>query len=107
MMHRFGRHPNPETLEAGEARPRCLHGGGRPRLRPVFCGSGTTSVVAKELGRFCVGAKMEPEYCELAARRIKATGRGRVLRGLAQRHQEPGEARACPESRSPARGLLR
>jgi site-specific DNA-methyltransferase (adenine-specific) len=44
-----------------------------------FCGSGTTGVAAKELGRFFVGAEMEEEFAELAARRIAATERGSVL----------------------------
>jgi site-specific DNA-methyltransferase (adenine-specific) len=47
-----------------------------------FCGSGTTGVAAKELGRFFVGVEMEEEYAELAARRMGATGRGGVLREL-------------------------
>ena len=47
-----------------------------------FCGSGTTGVAAKELGRFFVGAELEREYCELAARRIAATQRGGVLREI-------------------------
>jgi site-specific DNA-methyltransferase (adenine-specific) len=44
-----------------------------------FCGSGTTGVAAKELGRFFVGAELEEEFCELAGRRIRAAVRGRVL----------------------------
>ena len=47
-----------------------------------FCGSGTTGVAAKELGRFFVGAEMEREYAELAGRRIGAVARGEVLREL-------------------------
>jgi site-specific DNA-methyltransferase (adenine-specific) len=47
-----------------------------------FCGSGTTGVAAKELGRFFVGVEMEEEYAKLAARRIKATQRGSVLREI-------------------------
>ena len=47
-----------------------------------FCGSGTTGVAAKELGRFFVGAEKEAEYCELAARRIGAIERGGVLREI-------------------------
>ena len=47
-----------------------------------FCGSGTTAVAAKELGRFFVGAEIEREYCELASRRIGATQRGCVLREI-------------------------
>jgi site-specific DNA-methyltransferase (adenine-specific) len=47
-----------------------------------FSGSGTTGVAAKELGRFFVGAEMEEEFAELAARRIKAAERGSVLAGI-------------------------
>jgi site-specific DNA-methyltransferase (adenine-specific) len=42
-----------------------------------FCGSGTTGVAAKELGRFFVGSERE-EYAELAERRIGAAVRGGV-----------------------------
>jgi site-specific DNA-methyltransferase (adenine-specific) len=47
-----------------------------------FAGSGTTAVAAKELNRFFVGAELEAEYAELAARRIGATERGGVLRRI-------------------------
>ncbi len=47
-----------------------------------FCGSGTTAVAAKELGRFFVGAELEEEFCELAERRTRATVRGSVLREI-------------------------
>jgi site-specific DNA-methyltransferase (adenine-specific) len=47
-----------------------------------FCGSGTTGVAAKELGRFFVGAEKEEQYAELAGRRIGAAIRGEVLRGI-------------------------
>ena len=50
-----------------------------------FCGSGTTGVASKELGRFFVGAEKEEEYAELAARRIGAVERGVVLRELSGR----------------------
>ena len=48
----------------------------------LFCGSGTTGVASKELGRFFVGAEKEGEYAELAGRRIGAALRGGVLREL-------------------------
>ena len=44
-----------------------------------FCGSGTTGVAAKELGRFFVGAEKEGEFAELAGRRIEAAVRGEGL----------------------------
>ena len=47
-----------------------------------FCGSGTSGVAAKELGRFFVGAEKEGEYAELAGRRIGAAVRGEVLREI-------------------------
>jgi site-specific DNA-methyltransferase (adenine-specific) len=47
-----------------------------------FCGSGTTGVASKELGRFFVGAEKEEEYAELAGRRIAAAERGGVLREI-------------------------
>ena len=68
-----------------------------------FCGSGTTAVAAKELGRFFVGAELEEEYVRLAARRIRAAVRGSVLREVAQRH---GDASA-PERASLWRSLRR
>ncbi len=37
-----------------------------------FAGTGTTAVAAKELNRFFVGAKLEREFAELAARRVGA-----------------------------------
>jgi site-specific DNA-methyltransferase (adenine-specific) len=48
-----------------------------------FCGSGTTGVAAKELGRFFVGVEKEEEYAELATRRIGAAVRGEVQREIA------------------------
>jgi site-specific DNA-methyltransferase (adenine-specific) len=44
-----------------------------------FCGSGTTGVAAKELGRFFVGAERERGFAELAGRRIGAAVWGEVL----------------------------
>jgi site-specific DNA-methyltransferase (adenine-specific) len=47
-----------------------------------FCGSGTTGVASKELGRFFVGAEKEGAYAELAGRRIGAAVRGGVLQEI-------------------------
>ena len=47
-----------------------------------FCGSGTSGVASKELGRFFVGAEQGEEYAELAGHRIAAAERGGVLREI-------------------------
>ena len=47
-----------------------------------FTGSGTSGVAAKELGRFFVGAELEVELCEIAARRIRAVVFGSLLREI-------------------------
>ena len=37
----------------------------------VFCGSGTTCVAAKELGRKFIGFEINPKYHEIAVNRLK------------------------------------
>jgi DNA modification methylase len=75
--------PHPETLEARAARPDASTREGDLVSDP-FCGSWTTAVAAKELRRIFVGAELEKESAELAARRIKAVARGRVLREISE-----------------------
>jgi site-specific DNA-methyltransferase (cytosine-N4-specific) len=43
-----------------------------------FVGSGTTSIVAKELGRNSLGIEIKEDYCEEARRELKRTKVGVV-----------------------------
>jgi site-specific DNA-methyltransferase (adenine-specific) len=80
-----GRHPTQKPLRlVRRALVACTREG--ELVFDPFSGSGTTAVAAKELGRFFVGAELEGEFCELAARRIGATERGVVLREV----RDPG-----------------
>jgi site-specific DNA-methyltransferase (adenine-specific) len=75
---RHGYHPTQKPLRLVRRAILASTGEGDLVFDP-FCGSGTTGVAAKELDRFFVGAEMEEEFAELAARRIRATERGSVL----------------------------
>jgi len=70
-----------------------VQGGGHPTEKPLdlfasfvsdftssgdiildpFCGSGTTCVAAKKLGRRYVGIEIDPKYCEIARERVAST----------------------------------
>jgi site-specific DNA-methyltransferase (adenine-specific) len=75
---RYGRHPTQKPLRLVRRALLASTQEGDLVFDP-FCGSGTSGVGAKELGRFFVGAELEEEFCELAQRRIRAAERGSVL----------------------------
>jgi site-specific DNA-methyltransferase (adenine-specific) len=76
-----GRHPTQKPLRLLRRAVLASTGEGDLVFDP-FCGSGTTGVAAKELGRFFVGAETERGFAELAGRRIGAAVRGEALREL-------------------------
>jgi DNA modification methylase len=64
-------HPAPFPLELPLRLVRMFSFTGDTVLDP-FCGSGTTLVAALKTGRNSIGVEIEPEYCRMAARYLKA-----------------------------------
>lgn len=64
-------HPAPFPLELALRLVRMFSFTGDTVLDP-FCGSGTTLVAALKTGRNSIGIDIEPEYCRMAARYLKA-----------------------------------
>jgi modification methylase len=64
-------HPAPFPLELATRLVRMFSFTGDTVLDP-FCGSGTTMVAAMRTGRSSIGVEIEPEYCRMAARYLKA-----------------------------------
>jgi DNA modification methylase len=64
-------HPAPFPLELATRLVRMFSFAGDTVLDP-FCGSGTTMVAALRTGRSSIGVEIEPEYCRMAARYLKA-----------------------------------
>jgi len=52
-----------------------------------FCGSGTTCVAAKMLGRRFIGIDISPEYCEIARQRLEAVDTGVPVKEARQGQQ--------------------
>ena len=74
---------------------RCLLAGSRPGevVLDPFMGSGTTAVVAKELGRHFIGFELNPEYVKIAEARL------RPFTELKQKGGETLYADKCARSR--------
>jgi len=64
-------HPAPFPLELATRLVRMFSFTGDTVLDP-FCGSGTTMIAAFQTGRNSIGVEVDPEYCRMAARYLKA-----------------------------------
>ena len=64
-------HPAPYPLKLAHRLVRMFSFVGDTVLDP-FCGTGTTMVAAMKCGRSSVGIEIDPEYCRMAARHLKA-----------------------------------
>ncbi len=64
-------HPAPFPLELANRLVRMFSFVGDTVLDP-FCGSGTTVIAALRAGRNSIGIEIDPEYCRMAARYLKA-----------------------------------
>jgi site-specific DNA-methyltransferase (adenine-specific) len=64
-------HPAPFPLELATRLVRMFSFVGDTVLDP-FCGSGTTMIAALRTGRNSIGVEIDPEYCRMAARYLKA-----------------------------------
>jgi modification methylase len=65
------KHPAPFPLELASRLVRMFSFVGDMVLDP-FCGSGTTMVAALQAGRNSIGMEIDPEYCRMTAKRVKA-----------------------------------
>ena len=54
----------------------CLSFSGDDLILDPFCGSGTTCVAAKMLGRRYIGIDISPDYCQIAEERLRAVDTG-------------------------------
>ncbi len=66
-------HPAPFPPELPR-RPILLYSYREDIVLDPFAGSGTTLLVARELGRESIGVEVDPSYCAVAARRLQALG---------------------------------
>jgi len=65
-------HPCPKPIEWGLWLCKRAASDGDIILDP-FCGSGTTCVAAKQLGRRFIGIEIDEKYCEIARERLRET----------------------------------
>ncbi len=67
----------------------CIEHNSQPNdlILDPFCGSGTTCVAAKMLGRRYIGIDISPEYCQIARQRLEAVDTGVPIKEQRQGQQ--------------------
>lgn len=73
VKQRFNGHLTPKPVKLCEHLVRVFSAKGQVVLDP-FLGSGTTCVAARNVGRDAIGIDINPEYIEIAERRLEDTG---------------------------------
>jgi len=66
-------HPAPFPFELAYRLVRMFSFWGDTVLDP-FCGTGTTILAAMKAGRSSIGVEIDPEYCEMALKRLQREG---------------------------------
>ena len=93
-------HPAPFPLELATRLVRMFSFSGDTVLDP-FCGSGTTMVAAFRTGRNSIGIEIDPEYCRMAARYLKAENTD-LFASAELRFERISAGRACAIMEDPA-----
>jgi len=93
-------HPAPFPLELATRLVRMFSFSGDTVLDP-FCGSGTTMVAAFRTGRNSIGIEIDPEYCRMAARYLKAENTD-LFASAELRFERVSEGHACAVMEDPA-----
>jgi len=93
-------HPAPFPLELATRLVRMFSFSGDTVLDP-FCGSGTTMVAAFRTGRNSIGIEIDPEYCRMAARYLKAENTD-LFASAELKFERVSAGRACAVMEEPA-----
>jgi modification methylase len=93
-------HPAPFPLELAMRLVRMFSFSGDTVLDP-FCGSGTTMVAAFRTDRNSIGIEIDPEYCRMAARYLKAENTD-LFASAELRFEKASAGRACAVMEEPA-----
>jgi modification methylase len=93
-------HPAPFPLELAMRLVRMFSFSGDTVIDP-FCGSGTTMVAAFRTGRNSIGIEIDPEYCRMAARYLKAENTD-LFASAELRFERISAGRACAVMEEPA-----